>query len=176
MVARDLRDHLRRRDPERAREVRRGANSRLNRLRVLARLEERLRDLADVEVPLVEPGSLHGGNDSAHSLPHVLRVLAVERVAGTHEDGLRAAPERLGATHRRANAELPRDVVRRRDDTPSVWVAPDYERLRPEGGILELLDGCKEGIQVEMADDHGQEPRPWTFRHSLAVSGRAAPR
>ena len=86
-------------------------------------------------------------------------------MAWTDEDGLRAAPQRLGAAHRRVNAELPCDVIRRRDDTPSVWVAPDHERRRSQGGILELLDGREEGIQVEMADDHGQEPRPWTFRH-----------
>ncbi len=167
MVARDLRDHLGGGDAECTRETRRRPDRRLNRFGDLAGLEKRFCDLADVEVALVEPGPLDGGNDSAHGLPHVLRVLAVEGMAGTHEDGLRAASERLGAAHRRMNAELPRDVVRGRDDTPSLRIAADDERFGLEAGILELLDGGEEGIEVEMADDHGQEPRPWTFRHSL---------
>ena len=61
-----------------------------------------------------------------------LRVLAVERVARAHEDGVRAAPQRLGAAHRRVDAERARDVVRCRDDAASVWVAADDQRLRSE--------------------------------------------
>src|SRR5439155_58268 len=57
-VARHLRDHLRRRDAERARERRRGPHGGLHRLAQDARLEEIARELAEVEVPLVDPGPL----------------------------------------------------------------------------------------------------------------------
>src|SRR5947209_2169877 len=105
MVAGDLRDHLRGGHAERAGEARRSADGRLNGLADLAGFQKRLCDLADVEVPLVEPRSLDGGNDTTHGLPHVLRVLAVEGMTGPHEDRLRTAPERLRAAHCRMNAE-----------------------------------------------------------------------
>ena len=62
------------------------------------------------------------------------------------EDRVRAAAERLGAAHRRVDAELPRDVVRGRDDTTTARVAADDERLPQE-----LLDRCEEGVEVEVA-------------------------
>ena len=68
---RDLRDDLARRDAERAREARPGADGRLHGLGDPARLEEVPRDLADVEVALVEPGLLDGRDDPAHGLPDV---------------------------------------------------------------------------------------------------------
>src|SRR6266516_4824287 len=92
MVTGDLGHHLRGGDAECAGEARRGPDGRLNGLSDLAGLEKRLCDLADVEETLIKPRFLDGGNDSAHRLPHVLRILAVEGMAGVQEDGLRASP------------------------------------------------------------------------------------
>ena len=75
-------------------------------------------------------------------------------MAWRHEDGLRAAPERLGAAHRRLDPEVARLVVRRGDDAPSARVAADDERYAAKARILELLDRREEGVQIEMGDDH----------------------
>jgi hypothetical protein len=71
-------------------------------------------------------------------------------VPGPDEDGVRAAAQRLGARHRRADAELAGLVVRGRDHTPPAWIPADDERLRPQLRALELLDGGEEGVQVEV--------------------------
>ena len=154
-VASDLRDDLARRDSERAREARTGAHRRLHGLGDDARLEEVARDLAEVEVSLVDPGLLDGRDDPAHRRPDVPRVLAVERVARPDEDRVRAAADRLGRAHRRMDPEPPRDVVRGRDDAAPLRVAADDERLLAQLGVLELLDGRVERVEIEVRDDAG---------------------
>jgi hypothetical protein len=52
------------------------------------------------------------------------------------------------------DAEAARDVVRGRNDATPVRVAADHERLRAELRLLELLDGRKERVEVEVGDDH----------------------
>ena len=111
------------------------------------------RNLADVEVALVHAGPLDGGHDLADRGPHGARVLRVGAVARRDEDRVRAAPERLGAAHRRADTVRAGDVVRGRHDAPAAGVTPDDERLCGELGVLELLHGREEGVQVEMRDD-----------------------
>ena len=70
-VAADLGDDLARSDAERAREARPGADRGLHRLGDHARLEEVARDLAEIEIALVEPGLLDRRHDSAHGRPDV---------------------------------------------------------------------------------------------------------
>src|SRR6185436_3831728 len=106
----------------------------------------------EVEVSLVESRALDERHDLAHGGPHRLRVLAVERVPGPDEDGLGAAAQRLGAAHRRVDPETPRRVVRRRDDSASLWVPADDERLAAQLRLLELLHGGVERIEVEMGE------------------------
>ena len=53
------------------------------------------------------------------------------------------------------DAEPPGDVVRRRDDAAPLRVAADDERLLAQLGILELLDGRVERVEVEVRDDAG---------------------
>ena len=89
-------------------------------------------DRAEVEVSLVEPGALDPGHDLPDRRPDRLRVLAVERVPRPQEHDVGAAAERLGRAHRRADAEAPRDVVRRRDDAAAARVAADDERPRAQ--------------------------------------------
>ena len=119
--------------------------------------EEIARDLADVEVALVHSRLLDRRHDAAHRFPDVLRVLAVERVARADEDGRGATAERLGCAHGGVNPEAARDVVGRSDDAAPARVAADDERLRPEVGVLELLDGRVERVEIEMRDDHANK-------------------
>src|SRR5207249_11315319 len=84
----------------------------------------------------------------------------VDGVPRTDENGVRTATQRLRAAHRRMDPELPRLVVRRRDNPSPVRVAADHQRLRPERGILELFDRGEEGIEVEMRDDHAESLDP----------------
>ena len=72
---------------------------------------------------------------------------------------MRAAAQGLRAAHRRPDAEPSRNVVRRRDDAAAVGLAADDERLRPQLGLLQLLDGGVERVEVEMGQDrHCHQP------------------
>src|SRR2546423_778811 len=66
-----------------------------------------------------------------------------------------AAPQRLGAAHRREDPVLACDVVRRGDDAAAVRVAADDERLLLELRLLQLLDRREERVEIEVRDDHG---------------------
>ena len=88
-VGRHLRDHLRGRHPERARELGAGPHDRLDRLCDRARVVERRRDLAEVEVALVDPRLLDRRHDFADRRPDLTRVVAVERVPWADEYGVR---------------------------------------------------------------------------------------
>ena len=103
-------------------------HDRLHRLGERPRVVERRRDLAEIEIALVDSRLLDRRDDLAHRRPDLARVVPVERVPRPDEDGVRAAPQRLGARHRRVDAEAPRDVVRGRDDPAPVRVAADDQR------------------------------------------------
>src|SRR5207237_8855222 len=79
-LASDLRDDLAGGDPERAGQARRAADGRLHGLGHAPRLEEVTCDLAQVEVTLVEAGSLHRRHDLLDGPPDGARVLPVEAV------------------------------------------------------------------------------------------------
>ena len=174
-VARHLGHDLARGDAERAREARRAADGRLHGVRDAPGCQEVTRDLADLEVALVEARPLDGGHDIAHGRPYGLRVLAVEGVPGPNEDGVRAAADRLGATHRGVDAEAPRRVVRGRHDAAPARIAADDERLRAEGRILELLDGGEERVQIEVRDDHRRSIGPSPERPARRGRRRPGP-
>ena len=83
-------------------------------------------------------------------------VLPVEGVPRADDDELRAAAQRLGGAHRRLDAEAAGDVVRRRHDSAALWVAADDQRLRPQRGVFELLDGGVKGVEVDVSENrHG---------------------
>ena len=46
------------------------------------------------------------------------------------------------------------DVIRGRNDAAAARIAADDERHAAELGILQLLHGCEERVQIEMGDDH----------------------
>ena len=109
-VGGDLRDHLRAREAERAREPRARADHRLHGLGERAGVVEGRRDLAEVEVALVDPGLLDRRHDLADERPDLLRVLAVERTCAggrTSRAGSAAAPRRT-TSPRRCRSAAPR--------------------------------------------------------------------
>ena len=152
-IGRDLADDLRRADAERARQARLRAHRGLDRRRDCARAREVGCDRAEIEVALVDPRALDARDDLADRVPHDARVLPIERMPRPEEDGGRAAPQRLGGAHRRVDAELPRGVVRGRDDAAAVRVSADDERLVTQLRVLELLDGREERVEVEVRED-----------------------
>ena len=152
-VGGDLAHDLRGGHPERAREARPPAHGGLDRRRDRSRAREVGGNRAEVEVALVDPGALEPRDDLSDRVPHDARVLAVERMPGPQENGGRAAPQRLGGAHRRVDPELPCRVVGRRHDSAAVRVAADDERLLAQLGILELLDGREERVEVEVGED-----------------------
>ena len=109
---------------------------------------------AEVEIPLVDAGSLDHRDDLANRRPDRLRVLAVEGMPWPQEDGVGAAPQRVRAAHRASDPELPGDVVGRRDDAATVRVAADDQRHRPQSRLLELLDCREERVEVQVGEDH----------------------
>ena len=60
---------------------------------------------------------------------------------------------RFGGAHGGVDAEPPCGVVRRRDHSATLGVAADDERYRAQARILELLDGGKECIEIEVGED-----------------------
>src|SRR4051794_36795307 len=75
-------------------------------------------------------------------------------MAGTDEDGVRTAADRLGRAHRGMNAEGPGRIVGGCDDSPAVRIAADDERVRAQLRVLELLDRSVERVEIEVGDDH----------------------
>ena len=140
-------------DSERAREARSATHGRLDRRCDRPRAREVGGDCAEVEVALVDSGALEPRDDLSDRVPHDPRVLPVERMPWPQEHGGRAAPQRLGCAHRRVDPELPGRVVGSRNDSAAVRVAADDERLLAQLGILELLDGCEERVEVEVGED-----------------------
>ena len=50
-----------------------------------------------------------------------------------------------------------RDVVCGGDHAAALRVSADNQGLSAQGGILELLDGGEEGIEIEVRDDHSHQ-------------------
>src|SRR4029078_12258758 len=98
----------------------RAPDRRLHRLGELAGGQKIAGDLSEVEVALVDPGLLDRRHALAHGAPDRPRVVAVEAVARTHEDGVRTTAQRLGAAHRRVDAVPRGDVVPGGDTRPSL--------------------------------------------------------
>ena len=83
-----------------------------------------------------------------------LRVLAVEALARPHEDRVRTAAQRLGAAHGGVDSELPRDIVRGRDNAAAAGISAHDQRLGAEARLLQLLDRGEECVQVEVRENH----------------------
>src|SRR5439155_15965880 len=122
-----------------------------------ARVIEDRRDLAEVEVPLIDSRLLDRRHDLADRRPDLARVILVERMARTHEYGVRATAESLCGRHRGVDAEATRDVVAGRDDSTPMRISTDDERHAAELRLLQLLHSGEERIEVEVGDDHANK-------------------
>src|SRR6266516_1358887 len=67
---------------------------------------------------------------------------------------MRTTAQRFGARHRGVDPKPAGDVVRRRDDTAAARITADDQRHGAVRRFLQLLDGGKERVQVEVRDDH----------------------
>ena len=106
----------------------------------------------EIEVALVDADLLEALDEARDDRPDGARALAVARHVGPDEDRARAAPVGLGRAHRRADAEAPRLVARGGHDAAAARIAADHERLAPQLGPVELLDGGEERVEVEVRD------------------------
>src|SRR3990170_406443 len=98
-------------------------------------------------------------------------------MARADEDGGWAAPERLGRTHGRVDPEAAGDVVGGGDDSTAVWITADDERPLSQLGILELLDGGEERVEVEVGEDRHRRRHPGRLdleRSSALTTSREA--
>ena len=166
----DLADDLRRGHAEGARERRGGAHRGLHRLCERARPREVAARRAEVEVPLVEPGALDSRHDLADGRPDGVGVLPIQRMTRSEEDGVRAAPPRLGRAHGRADAESPRRVVRGRDDAAPVRITADHERNLAQRGSSSSSTAAKKASRSRCAR------MGTTKRYAIEPNGRSAVR
>ncbi len=150
-IARDLRDHLHRPDPDRHREPGLRAHPRAQALPHVGGRTEQALGAREVEERLVEREAFDRGREVAEYLedgPGLARVLLH---VSAQEDEVRAQAPRLVARHRRVHAEDPRLVARGRHD------APRPLRRRPRAlaaqlGMVALLDRGVERVHVRVED------------------------
>ena len=83
----------------------------------------------------------------------------------------RAAAPGLGGRHRRAGAEGPRLVGRRRDDAPAAHPADD-DRPAAQRRLVALLDGGEEGVEVQVQDARLPPHTPILARGADGMAGR----
>ena len=117
-----------RRDAERARQLGSRPHDCLDRLGERPCIVERGRDLAEVEIALVDARLLDGGDDLADRRPHLARVILVERVSRPDEDRVGAAAQASAHDIAEWMPNAARDVVRSRDDAAAMRVAADDQR------------------------------------------------
>src|SRR6185437_12971124 len=86
------------------------------------------------------------------------------------ENGLRTQTARMGGCHRAGDTEAAGSIVGRADHPAPVRVAANDDRLAPQCGIIELLDGREEAIEVGM--EHPAESPGWNHhvRRPLSLS------
>ena len=140
--------------------------ARLERLGEPRRRPRRPLQPGGVEVGFVDAGDLHGGAEVAQDGAEGARELAVVGEIAAQEDGVRAAPAGLGQRHRRADAVGARLVGRRRDDAPSLRLAPDDHRPAAQLGAAAHLGIGEEGVEIDV--DHPplrHRPPPREPRH-----------
>ena len=115
-----------------------------------------------------ESGSTRGDAARRTAITWALRLAVGVETAG-EEGGVRAAGPGLAGGHRRADAEGAGLVGRGGDHAPPADAADDHG-LAAQGGLVALLDGGEEGVEVEVQDrsgaPHGSSPAvPRHVRH-----------
>jgi len=103
-----------------------------------------------VEIGLVERQRFDVRRIVREYCPDPVRDFAIGIEPRLYEDQIGAAAKRGYRRHRRADAEAPRFVARRGDDSPSH--SADRDRFASKLRIVALLDRRVEGIHVDMDD------------------------
>ena len=109
----------------------------------------------EVDEGLVERQRLDQRGELAQHLHDPLARVAVGVEAPAEERGVRTAGARLAARHRRADAVAPGLVRRGGHHAPPAGAADD-DGLAAQRGLVALLDGGEEGVQVEVEDRRGR--------------------
>src|SRR5258708_570108 len=104
-----------------------------------------------VEVGLVQRQRLDDRGVLGEDLAYLLGDRLVHLETRLHEDQVRALPLRGNRWHGRPDAELARFVAGRRHDA-ALPRAADGDRLAAKIRIVPLLDGCIEGVHVDVDD------------------------
>ena len=102
---------------------------------------------ADVEEGLVDREPLDQRRGPLEDVEHRPAGRDVGGPPGRHDHGLRAQPPRPPAAHRPLDAVRAGLVARRQHDP-----RPDDHRPAPQGGVVALLDGREEGVEVGVQD------------------------
>ena len=116
-----------------------------------------------VDEGLVERQRLHQRGGLAQHRHHQLAGGAVGVEAAAQERRVRAPRPRLAGRHGRPDAVLA-CFVRRRRDHPAPADAADHDRLAAQRGLVALLDGGEERVEVEVQHrrdrTHGRNVAP----------------
>ena len=102
---------------------------------------------ADVEERLVDGQALDERRGVLEHLEHRRAGVDVGREPGRHDDGVGAQPPGLVPAHRRAHAERLGLVAGGEHDA-----AADDDRAAPQAGVVALLDGGVEGVEIGVQD------------------------
>ncbi|EPQ45018.1 hypothetical protein MPS_0831 [Mycobacterium pseudoshottsii JCM 15466] len=100
-----------------------------------------------IEKRLIHRKRLHQWSAVAEHLEHGITGPHVGAHTRRHHHGLRAQPPRLSSVHRGADPVCLGLIARRQHDT-----AADDHRPTPQRGVVTLLDGRVERIQVRVQD------------------------
>ena len=153
-IGRDLADDLRRGDAERAGERGRCAHRRAHRLRDGACAARSRRRRAEVEVALVEPGSLDARHDLARRRPDGVASTGGRARAAA---GRRRPPGSVGAPRPRSSRSGCRSGARRSSRSRRRRGSSGRRRRRAaldrRRRILQLLDRGEERVEIEVRED-----------------------
>ena len=122
-----------------------------DRERNVARKRDVLQVFGYVEVGFIERQRLDARRVLREDLADLLGDILVDLEAWLHENQVRALPLGRHRRHRRSDPELAGFVACGRDNATLTGTA-DGDRLAPELRIVPLLDGCIEGVHVDVDD------------------------
>jgi hypothetical protein len=146
-AARDLREELRSRDPDRDREPDFLCDSLSQSLGDLERRAEAALHAAHVEERLVDRKPFDERRGVVEDAEDVLARCGVGVEARRHDARVRAEPERGLLAHRRVDAEALRLVARGEHDAHA-----DDRRHAAQAGVVALLDGSEERVEIRVQD------------------------
>ncbi len=158
-IARQLRQKLVGRDTDRGRELRLVLDPLTHRVCDRDPIAEQPGRAGHIDERLIDRDRLHKRAERSQDLEDLRRDFSVAGPVRLHDHRIGAEPEsdrrRLGAPA----PERPRLVARRGDHAPLAPPAHE-DRPAPQLGVVELLDGRKEGVHIDVQDCAQRGHRP----------------